>query len=102
MAPARIRLGDTVTLSARLTSTAPASQRLVIDYAILYVKKDGRPSRKVFKLKTCTLAAGEMLEIARRQTVRDFTTRVHYPGRHAVELLVNGEVIGRGAFDLTA
>lgn len=101
VAPARIRLGDTVTLSARLTSTARAPQRLVIDYAILYVKKDGRPSRKVFKLKTCTLAPGEVLEIARRQTVRDFTTRVHYSGRHAVELLVNGDVVGRSAFDLT-
>jgi 3-methyladenine DNA glycosylase AlkC len=100
VAPARIRLGDTVTLSARLTSTAGAVQRLVIDYAVHYVKKSGGPSRKVFKLKGCTLAPGETIEISRRQTVRDFSTRLHYPGRHEVELMVNGEVAARGFFDL--
>jgi 3-methyladenine DNA glycosylase AlkC len=98
--PARIRLGDTVTLEARLASTAAEAQRLVIDYAVHYVKKNGSPSRKVFKLKGCTLAPGEVLEISRRQTVRDFSTRVHYPGRHDVELLVNGETAARGFFDL--
>lgn len=98
--PARIRLGQTVTLSARLRSTAPGAQRLVIDYAIHYVKKNGGPSRKVFKLKGCSLAPAEVMEISRRQTVRDFTTRVHYTGRHDVELLVNGEVMARGFFDL--
>lgn len=100
--PASIRLGDTVTLSARLRSTATATQRLVIDYAVHYVKKNGSPSRKVFKLRTCDLGPGETLDVARRQTVRDFSTRVHYAGRHEVELLVNGEVAGRGFFDLQA
>ncbi len=100
VAPARIRLGDTVTLAARLTSTAGAAQRLVIDYAVHYVKKNGGPSRKVFKLKGCTLAPGETIEISRRQTVRDFSTRAHYPGRHEVELMVNGETVARGFFDL--
>jgi 3-methyladenine DNA glycosylase AlkC len=98
--PSRLRLGDTLTLSAQLNSTADTAQNLVIDYAVLYVKKNGSPSRKVFKLKGCALGPGETIEVSRRQTVRDFSTRRHYPGRHAVELTVNGETVARTFFDL--
>lgn len=98
--PARIRLGDRIALSFRLESQAAAAQRLVIDYAVHYVKKNGGSSAKVFKLKALTLAPHASEMFRREQTVRDFTTRVHYPGRHAVEVMVNGEVLGRTAFEL--
>lgn len=98
--PARIRLGDRIALSFRLESQAAAAQRLVVDYAVHYVKKNGGASAKVFKLKTTTLAPYAVEAFRREQTVRDFTTRVHYPGRHAVEVMVNGAVLGRTFFDL--
>lgn len=100
--PARIRLGDRITLSFRLESRAAAAQRLVIDYAVHYVKKNGGSSAKVFKLKALTLAPHASATFRRAQTVRNFTTRVHYPGRHAVEVMVNGAVLGRTGFDLDA
>jgi len=34
--------------------------------------------------------------------IRDFTTRKHFVGRHGVRVLVNGEVLGGGAFDIVA
>lgn len=33
--------------------------------------------------------------------MRRVTTRTWYEGTHRVEVLVNGEVVGAGAFDLT-
>lgn len=96
--PAAIRLGDTVRLAFRLHSTSPLPQRLVIDYAIHYVKKNGGTSIKVFKLKTLLLAPYAAIDIIRKQTVRDFTTRVHYAGKHAVEVFINGDCLARGAF----
>lgn len=98
--PARLKLGQTLQLSAQLRSTAGEPQRLVIDYAIHYVKKNGDTARKVFKWRTLTLDAGATLVLDKTQTIADFTTRKHNAGQHVVELLVNGVPLGRGAFEL--
>ena len=98
--PRQIRLGDQISLSFRLESTAATAQRLVVDYIVHYVKKSGGSSAKVFKLKELTLEAGQSLSLSRTQSIRDFTTRVHYPGRHEVEIVVNGESLARDFFTL--
>ncbi|BCH22844.1 hypothetical protein MesoLjLc_25790 [Mesorhizobium sp. L-8-10] len=100
VAPAAITLGQRIRMDARLVSISDAPQRLVVDYAVRYVRKGGSPSRKVFKLKTVDLAPRAACDLAVGQTIRDFTTRKHYPGRHLVELLVNGEVLAESGFDL--
>jgi 3-methyladenine DNA glycosylase AlkC len=98
--PNAIHLGERISLSFTLTSTADTHQRLIIDYAIHYVKKSGGTSAKVFKLKTLELAAGQSVTITREQQIRNFTTRVHYAGRHEVDVLINGQCLGRSVFDL--
>jgi 3-methyladenine DNA glycosylase AlkC len=98
--PRAIKLGETITLSFRLESTATVAQRLVVDYIVHYVKKSGGSSAKVFKLKEFTLDPGKSITLSRSQTVRDFTTRVHYPGRHEVEIVINGESLAKDYFDL--
>ena len=97
--PAKIRLGERITTKARLASTSTAPQRLVIDYAVHYPKKNGI-SRKVFKLKETELLAKAGCELAISQTVKDFTTRKHNAGFHRVELMVNGEVLAESGFEL--
>ncbi|MDR1284460.1 MAG: DNA alkylation repair protein [Opitutaceae bacterium] len=99
--PRRVALGGRIALSFRLESTARRGQRLVVDYAIHYVKKSGGASPKVFKLKELTLGPGETAAITRGQSIRDFTTRTHHPGLHAVEILVNGESLARSGFHLS-
>ncbi|WP_213990304.1 DNA alkylation repair protein [Sodalis sp. dw_96] len=96
--PAAVALGEPIALAFSLRSTSALPQRLVIDYAVHYVKKSGVTSAKVFKLKTLTLAAHETVAITRSQTIQNFTTRVHYPGKHVVEIFINGECLERGAF----
>lgn len=98
--PAEIRLGETLRLAFRLRSTSALPQRLVIDYAIHYVKKSGGTSVKVFKLKILTLAGLATVDITRSQIIRNFTTRMHYAGKHAVEVFINGECRARGAFTI--
>lgn len=98
--PAVIRLGERITLSFSLESLAAAPQKLVVDYAIDYVKSAGHSAAKVFKLKAFTLGAGEQQRISREQHIRALTTRKHYPGRHAVHVLVNGERLGSVEFEL--
>ncbi|OAM90669.1 DNA alkylation repair protein [Termitidicoccus mucosus] len=98
--PPSVRLGGRVAFSFRLESAARKAQRLVVDYAVHYVKKGGGTSAKVFKLKEFTLAAGAAAEIAKSQSIQNFTTRTHHPGRHVIDVLVNGERLAGGWFDL--
>jgi 3-methyladenine DNA glycosylase AlkC len=98
--PSRIRLGERIVLEARIASTASNNQKLVIDYAVHYVKKAGTASKKVFKLKEIELAPAARAELSISQVVRDFTTRKHHAGHHRVELIVNGEILATSGFDL--
>jgi len=98
--PAVVRLGEAITLSFTVKSVVAHEQRLVIDYAIEYVKANGGVSRKVFKLKTLGLAGFGEEVVRRNQVIKDFTTRKHFAGRHGVQVMVNGEVLGSAAFEV--
>jgi hypothetical protein len=100
VAPQKVKLGERMTVSLHLQSKAKKAQRLVIDYAIHYVKKSGATSAKVFKWKECTLEPGAVLTLAKSQRIVDFTTREHHPGKHAVDVIVNGEVMASAEFVL--
>lgn len=102
IAPARLAIGGAIEIALELRSSADVAQRLVVDYAVHYVKKNGRASPKVFKLKTVELAAGASTPIRIQRALRDFTTRTHYPGTHRVEILVNGQRLAEGTFELLA
>jgi len=98
--PKRVALGGEVRLSLDLTSTSRKSQRLLVDYVVHYVKQSGGSSEKVFKWKELELGPGETVSLEKRQTIRDFTTRKHYPGNHRVEVQVNGARLAEGKFGL--
>jgi 3-methyladenine DNA glycosylase AlkC len=100
--PKRIRLGDTLELAASLRSTGRRAQELIVDYVVHYARASGSSSAKVFKWTTLTLAPDETVELVKRQTIRDFSTRRHHPGKHLVELQVNGRRVARAEFTLSA
>lgn len=100
VSPATLRLGDTLVLSLTLLSTAEVEQKLVVDYVVHYVKAAGHASPKVFKWKTVHLVPGEKVTLVKRQLVRNFSTRVHHAGRHAVEVVVNGAKVAETGFVL--
>ena len=100
VSPTAVTLGERIQLFLHLTSTASKSQRLLIDYVVHYVKQSGGTSEKVFKWKELDLASGETVTLEKRQTIRDFTTRRHYPGTHRVEVQVNGARLAEGEFGL--
>jgi 3-methyladenine DNA glycosylase AlkC len=99
--PKRIRLGDTVTFTATLTSTSRRTQSLLIDYVVHYARASGKASTKVFKWTQLDLAPGASLSLTKRQTIRDFSTRQHHPGQHRVELQVNGRRLMATVFTLS-
>ncbi|MEP7280516.1 MAG: DNA alkylation repair protein [Rubrivivax sp.] len=100
VAPARLLLGQSLTLSLSLRSSARQTQRLVVDYAVHHVKADGASSPKVFKGWSLELGPGAARELVRRLPVRPVTTRRHHAGRHVVDVRINGRVVAEAAFDL--
>lgn len=96
--PRRVRIGGRVVLTFVLTSTAARSQDLLVDVAVHFVKSRGTTAPKVFKLARVTLAPRERVDLRTSVSLAVHTTRVPRPGRHAVDVLVNGRAIPVGAF----
>jgi 3-methyladenine DNA glycosylase AlkC len=100
VSPPVVHLGSRIELSACIRSQSSSEQLLVVDYAIHYVKKSGGSSAKVFKWKQFTLGPREVKTLTKQQMLKNFTTRLHYPGKHQVDLLINGKNLGSASFAL--
>jgi 3-methyladenine DNA glycosylase AlkC len=100
--PERACMGDDVTIIFEISNAEARAQKVLVDFRIHYVKASGNTSPKVFKLKAVTLAPNETIQMQKKVSLAEMTTRKHYPGQHAVELLLNGSVMPLGSFELLA
>jgi 3-methyladenine DNA glycosylase AlkC len=98
--PKRITLGEVVTLTLRLRSTAASAQQLAIDYAVHHVRADGSSSAKVFKGWAPTLPGRGEWVLDKRHAVRPITTRRYHAGWHRVVVQVNGQAVAEAGFEL--
>lgn len=101
VSPATVAVGGAVQITFEVESLSGATQPLVVDYVLHYVKANGGRKPKIFKLKNVQLGAGKTLSIRKKQSFKVVTTRVLYPGVHAVEVLINGRSHGQVEFELT-
>ena len=101
LAPRRVAVGESLTMMLTLRSTFNRPQQLVIDYAVHHVKSDGTTSPKVFKGWTVVLAPHAELRLKKRHSMKRVTTRRYYPGRHAIDVHVNGEPVASASFTLS-
>ncbi|KRW96288.1 DNA alkylation repair protein [Paracoccus sp. MKU1] len=99
--PQPVALGDAVRLSFEVESTASQPQRLLIDYAVHFVKANGGTRPKVFKLRSLTLQPGEKAVLSATVSFAAMTTRRHFPGHHRIDVLINGEAHPLGGFEVT-
>jgi hypothetical protein len=80
---------------------ARGSQRLLIDYAVHFVKANGSTRPKVFKLRALTLGPGDTIAFSATVSLAAMTTRRHYPGRHRIDVIINGTAHLLGEFEVT-
>ncbi len=99
--PQCVRLGERFEIQFELRSRSKRTQRLVVDFVIHHVKASGKTSPKVFKWSELTLAANASLRFAKTHAFRDISTRVYHPGRHRIELQINGERYSETLVELT-
>jgi 3-methyladenine DNA glycosylase AlkC len=101
IAPARPRIGGSVTISFDLANTSSRRQRVMADLVVHFVKSRGTGA-KTFKLKAVDLPARGRVTLSKKIDLRQLTTRKHYPGVHRVEALLNGRPRKLGSFSLRA
>ena len=100
-APKRVPIGGRVAMKFGLRSKSRITQDLLVDLAVHFVKAGGKPSKKVFKLKRVSLPPRGHVELTTTVSLAVHTTRKPNPGKHVVDVLVNGEAFRAGAFDVT-
>jgi hypothetical protein len=65
------------------------------------VKANGSASPKVFKLTELHLLRGESRLVRKNISVKQHTTRTHYPGTHRIDVQINGSARYLGEFHLS-
>lgn len=98
--PARVPIGGRVSMTFRLRSVSRRPQVLLVDVAVHFVKARGTAAR-VFKVTRLDLPPRASIELRTTFSLAVHTTRVPRPGRHAVDVLINGEAQPAGAFTVT-
>ncbi len=96
IAPRRVRIGGQVTIHALLVATGALPQELRVDLVVHYAKPNGSTRAKTFVVTQTRLAQGEQLPLVHVLKTADLATRIHHPGTHRLELLVNGERLPLG------
>jgi len=86
------KIGDEISFT--FSVKAEEDQLLNIDFEMTYAAKNGKSDRKkVFKLGQKNLSNGEVFEGEKKVSLKEFSTRKIYPGKHAIRLLVNGSFL---------
>ncbi|WP_252312830.1 DNA alkylation repair protein [Sinobaca sp. H24] len=99
IAPLTPAIGDSAEFSFLVSATAHTKIR--VEFAVDYVKSSGRRSRKVFHVTETQMPADTQRPFIKTLSFRQLTTRVHYPGRHTLAILINGEEKQAVDFELT-
>jgi 3-methyladenine DNA glycosylase AlkC len=100
VAPARAVVGGSLQIAFDVANTTAKPQRVLVDFAVHYVKANGQSRAKVFKLKTLELQPHETLRVGKRISLAEMTTRKHYAGVHRVDAVLNGRAEPLGSFEL--
>ena len=93
-------LGDSLGIEAQVSSLSKHKQYVVIDYAVHYMRSNGKTTAKVFKWKNLRLKPGQTVTLQKSHPFKKVTTRRHYPGAHKIEILVNGKHASESTFEL--
>jgi hypothetical protein len=91
-----------VRIEFALRGTTRAAQDLLVDLRVHFLKASGRSAPKTFKIERVALPARGRVELAKRVSLAVHSTRTPRSGRHRVDVVVNGQVLAAGGFDVVA
>lgn len=86
-----IHIGDALSFSFQVISTDEKPTKMRVEYVIDFVKANGKRSSKIFKIAEQIINSSEKKVYTKKHSFKDLTTRKHYPGKHLISIIVNGE-----------
>ena len=97
----RVAIGNSVTFTFTLRlPDGSAACDAVIDYRVHYAGARATKAPKVFKLTRRRLEPARPVTITRAHRLEHVSIRRMHPGRHRIDVQVNGEVLGAVDFDV--
>ena len=96
----QVILGQRFEFEVTLRSDALQSQNFLVDYIVYYRNQKGELRPKVYKLKTCVLAAGASVVLKKALPFKPRSTRTLYAGEQGFAIQVNGQATPRHRFEL--
>ncbi len=100
VSPKAVPASGEVKIFCEVSNPGSQSVPVLIDWRVYFRKAGLAAAAKVFKGGRFDLAPGASCELEKNLSLRDLSTRRHYPGWHEVEVLVNGQPYLIGGFDL--
>ena len=99
--PRKVTIGGRVVMTFTLRSSSRQPQDLLVDAAVHFVKARGT-TPKVFKIARVVLPPRGSINLRATFSLAVHTTRVPRPGRHVVDVIVNGQKTRAGSFEVVA
>ncbi len=92
-----VKMGDQLNFSFKLYSSDEALGKLRIEFAIDFMKNNGKLARKVFKISESDYPKNTK-QVEKYFSFKAISTRKYYAGLHQLAILVNGVEVQRKAF----
>jgi len=92
--------GGKVSFSADLTSNQ-ALGKLRLEFAIDFMKSNGKTARKVFKISESDIQ-NKHKHIQKTFSFKPISTRKYYAGQHQLSLIINGQTVASQGFMLNS
>ena len=100
--PQIAKVGSSVQINFELINQATKNAALMVDFAIHFIKANGKANPKVFKLKAIELASKQSYAFSKKVSLKPMSTRTLYAGLHKVEVSINGQKTLIGKFNLSS
>ncbi|NQU51493.1 MAG: DNA alkylation repair protein [Bacteroidetes bacterium] len=94
------KIGEEINFSFNLNLKTDKKQKVRLEYIFHFVKSLGKTSPKVFQMKELEMEPG-LHSIVKKHSFKNLSTRKHYPGKHKLEIVVNGIVKASDTIKLT-
>lgn len=87
----KVSIGDFVYFEFDVLNKSKIQRDIRLEYRIDYVKSNNSTSGKIFQISEFKLKANSQKYFKRKQWFKQLSTRKHYPGKHKITLIINGD-----------
>ncbi len=96
----KIQIGKSFNFTFSVQLQEKVASQVRLEYNIYYVKANGKQSAKIFQIGTYLLQPNQTVEVNKKHSFINLTTRKHYAGMHKIAIVANGNEIGFLDFEL--